>query len=58
MYQKHLKNNQIHASVPNSDKPLKTKNVSEADKAEIEICLNCDKDECKWGNCKKLRGAK
>lgn len=55
MYQKHLKNNPIHASVPNSDKPLKTKNVSEADKAEIEICLNCEKTDCKYGNCKKVK---
>lgn len=55
MYQKHLKNNPIHASVPNSDKPLKTKNVREADRKEIEICLNCDKEECKYGHCKKVR---
>lgn len=54
MYQKHLKNNQIHASVPNSDKPLRTKDISEADKREIEICLNCSKPQCKWGTCKEI----
>lgn len=59
MYQKRIKRDFIHATTPNSDKPLKiTQEISDKEKREIEICLNCSKPQCRWGNCKELRGKK
>lgn len=55
MIQKRIKREPLYATKPNSDKPLKTPDVTEAEKAEIDICLNCTKETCKWGNCKTIK---